>query len=90
MSVYYIEPTQLTEEAVGVHIYEGQQGPVAMLHRVGPVTEGAEFLYVPAGAFPVPAQLAVAGRIAERTGCPIFIRLDGVQWDKQWGNLSTK
>lgn len=90
MSRYLLEPEELTNEAVCVRIYQGQQGPVAMLHRVGAVAEGADPLFVPEGSFPVPAQLAVADKIAERSGCPIFIRLDDVEWDEKWGELSPR
>jgi hypothetical protein len=88
MSRYVVEPSELTQEAIRVRIYPGQLGPVAMLHRAGPATEGAEYLFVSEGAFPVPAQLAVAEKIAQRSGCEVFIRLEGVEWDADWGELT--
>jgi hypothetical protein len=88
MPRYDPEPTNLEQESIIVRIYAGQHGPVAMLHRAGPVAEGAEYLFVPEGAFPVPAQLAVAEKLAQRSGRPIFVRLEGVDWDEQWGELS--
>lgn len=88
MAKFMLKPDRLTQEAVIVRIYKGVQGPVAMLHREGPVREGAEFLFVPEGAEPVPAQLAIAEKLHDRSGCPIYVQIDDVDWDPSWGELS--
>jgi hypothetical protein len=87
LTTYRIEKGDEDTEFVRVRIFEGHEGPVAMLHRAGPIAEGAAYLFVPEGVFTVPAQLAVADKIAEREGKEVRILLQEVAWDDAWGSL---